>query len=479
MDPTTTRPAASATLARKPGLFINGNYGRLWLGHTISVFGDFIFDTTLVIWIAAVIARGQTWAPLAVSGVFIATTVPVLIVGPIAGVFVDRWNKRRTMLVMDALRAILITLLILTSGVVPLPFLPDGRLPLFWQLGIVYGVVLLLNTFSQFFRPASLALTGDIVPEETQARAMGLSQTSASIAMILGPTLAAPLFVAFGPEWALGINALSFVASYLLIHTVVAPPAARSVADGARPNFWREFGGGLRYFLRSRVLVVLTISATILMLGGGALNTLDYFFVTGNLHAPTSYFGALQGVMGVGMILGAILAGTFAQKIGLTRTLWLSLLGMALLITAYARSTDIWVAIAIIGVAGIPQAALNVAAGPLLLQSTPREMVGRVSSILNPTVTISTLVGAALGGYLDSTVLRDFSATLLGIHFGPVDTIFTAAGLIALVGALFAAFSLWSVKSQASAPEPAGVETAPVEVSLTPLAAETEEPVLG
>jgi MFS family permease len=479
MDPTTTRPAASATLARKPGLFINGNYGRLWLGHTISVFGDFIFDTTLVIWIAAVIARGQTWAPLAVSGVFIATTVPVLIAGPIAGVFVDRWNKRRTMLVMDAARAILVALLILTSGVVPLPFLPGGRLPLFWQLGIVYGVVFLLNTLSQFFRPASLALIGDIVPEETQARAMGLSQTSMSIAMILGPTLAAPLFVAFGPEWALGIDALSFVASYLLIHTVVAPPAARSVAEGARPSFWREFGGGLRFFVRSRVLVILTISATIVMLGGGALNTLDYFFVTGNLHAPTSLYGALSGVMGIGMILGAILAGAFAQKVGLTRTLWLSLLGMALLITAYARSTDIWVAIILIGVAGIPQAALNVAAGPLLLQNTPREMVGRVSSILNPTVTISTLVGAALGGYLDSTVLRGFSATLLGIHFGPVDTIFTCAGLIALVGALFAAFGLWGVKPPTPAPEPAGMETAPVEVSLTPLAAETEEPVLG
>ena len=379
MDPTTTGPATSATFVRKPGLFINGNYRRLWLGHTISIFGDFIFDTTLVIWIAAVIARGQTWAPLAVSGVFIATTIPVLIVGPIAGVFVDRWNKRRTMLVMDAARAALVALLILTSGVVPLPFLPGGRLPLLWQLGVVYGVVFLLNTLSQFFRPASLALIGDIVPEETQARAMGLSQTSMSIAMILGPTLAAPLFVAFGSEWALGIDALSFVASYLLIRTVAAPPAARSVADGARPNFWREFGGGLRYFFRSRVLVVLTISATIVMLGGGALNTLDFFFVTGNLHASASYFGALQGVMGVGMILGAILASAFAQKIGLVRTLWLSLLGMALLITAYARSTDIWVAIAIIGVAGIPQAALNVAAGPLLLQSTPREMVGRVS----------------------------------------------------------------------------------------------------
>ncbi|MGE5333407.1 MAG: MFS transporter [Nitrososphaerota archaeon] len=479
MNPTTTSPALSPTPAKKPGMFINGNFGRLWIGHTISVFGDFIFDTTLVLWIAAVIARGQTWAPLAVSGIFIATTVPMLLIGPVAGVFVDRWSKRGTMLAMDAVRAVLVALLILTAGVVPLPFLPGGRLPLVWQLGVIYAVVFLLNALSQFFRPASLALTGDIVPEETQARAMGLSQTSMSIAMILGPTLAAPIFVAFGPEWALGINAFSFVVSFLFIQTVSAPPAARSGARGARSSFWKEFGLGLGYFLRSRVLVVLSIAAAIVMLGGGALNTLDYFFVTGNLHASATYFGVLQGAMGIGMILGSILAGAFAQKIGLTRTFWLSLLMMAVLITAYARLTDIWVAIAVIGVAGIGQAALNVAVGPLLLQSTPREMIGRVSSILNPLVMLATLAGAGLAGYLDSTVLRGFSVTVLSIHFGPVDTIFTAAGLIALVGALFAMVGLRGIRPAVQPAEAQGVDETPVTPAISPMAAGAEEPVLS
>ncbi|HEU5348654.1 MAG TPA: MFS transporter [Ktedonobacterales bacterium] len=479
MNRTTTSPALSPTPAKKPGIFINGNFGRLWLGHTISVFGNFIFDTTLVLWIAAVIARGQEWAPLAVSGIFIAMSVPILVVGPIAGVFVDRWSKRGTMLVMDALRAVLVGLLILTAGIVPLPFLPGGRLPLYWQLGVIYAVVFLLNALSQFFRPASLALIGDIVPEETQTRAMGLDQTSMSIATILGPTLAAPIFVAFGPEWALGINALSFVVSFLLIQTVAAPPSARSVAEGTRPNFWKEFGLGLRYFLRSRVLVVLTTAAAILMFGGGALNTLDYFFVTGNLHAPDFYFGIVQGVMGVGMILGAILAGAFAQKIGLTRTLWLSLLGMAALVTVYARSADIWVAIVVIGLAGIAQAAVNVAAGPLILQSAPREMIGRVSSILNPLIMLSSLIGAALAGYLDSTVLRGFSVTLLSIHFGPVDTIFTAAGVIGLIGAIFAMVGLWGVRPVVHQPEAQGSTDTPVTVAMPPLATEEEDLVLG
>lgn len=477
MDPTTTIPASSLAQAKKPGLLINGKYGRLWAGHTISVFGDFVFDTTLVLWIAAVIARGQTWAPLAVSGVFIATTIPMIVIGPIAGVFVDRWNKRRTMLVMDVMRALLVALLILTSGVAPLPFLPDGRLPLLWQLGVVYAVVFLLNTFSQFFRPASLALTGDIVPEETQARAMGLNQASMSIAMILGPTLAAPLFVAFGPEWALGVNAFSFIVSYVLIQSIAAPPAVSSVVAGVRPRFWREFAGGLRFFLRSRVLVVMSLAATIIMLGGGALNALDYFFVTENLHAPIDLYGLLSGAMGIGMIAGAIVAGAFAQKIGLTRTLWLSMLGIALVVIAYARSADIWVAIIFIAVAGVFQAALNVAVGPLLLQSAPRDMVGRVSSILNPMVMLATLAGAALAGYLDSTVLRGFSATVLSVRFGPVDSILTAAGVIALVGALFAMVGLRGVRLQKQPAASAAAADSPADLALPPFDTRVEEPV--
>jgi MFS family permease len=479
MDPTTTAPTASASGARKPGPLINGNYGRFWAGQTISVLGDFIFDTTLVLWVAAGIARGQSWAPLAVSGIFIATTAPMLVVGPIAGVFVDRWSKRGTLLAMDAMRAVLVVLLLLTSGVVPLPFLPGGHLPLFWQLGVIYAVVFLLNALSQFFRPASLALTGDIVPEETQARAMGLSQTSMSIAMILGPTLAAPLFVAVGPKWALGINALSFLVSFLFIQTVSAPPAATSVSDGAHASFWREFGLGLRYFLRSRVLVVLMIAAAIVMLGGGALNALDYFFVTQNLHASTNLYGLIAGVMGIGLIAGSIAAGVFAQRIGLTRVVWISLLVIAITVIAYARMTDFWIAAALVGFVGIFQASLNVAVGPLLLQSAPREMIGRISSILNPAITLSMLAGAGLSGYLASTLLRGFSATVLGMRFGTIDTILAGAGVIALVGALFAMVGLWGVRPQIQHTEATDVASDETIQDMTQSAIAPKEPVLS
>jgi MFS family permease len=122
-------------VTHKPGFLINRNFALLWGGQAISNLGDFVFDTTLVLWIAAILARGQAWAPLAVSGVLLATSVPILVFRPFLGVFVDRWDKRKTMLLMDGLRALLIALLLLAADVVPLPFFPDGRMPLAWKLG--------------------------------------------------------------------------------------------------------------------------------------------------------------------------------------------------------------------------------------------------------------------------------------------------------------------------------------------------------
>src|SRR5262249_15984141 len=101
MNSTTATPAA-----RKPGVFINRNFGLLWLGQTISIMGDFAFSITLVVWIYTTLAKDQPWAPLAVTGVLVATTVPMVLVGPLAGVFVDRADKRGLMMVMSGIQAL-------------------------------------------------------------------------------------------------------------------------------------------------------------------------------------------------------------------------------------------------------------------------------------------------------------------------------------------------------------------------------------
>lgn len=76
--------------AAKPGVLIGRNFALLWAAHALSVLGDVVFETTLVVWIAAELAPGRSWAPLAVSGLLVASAVPTFVVGPVAGVLIDR-----------------------------------------------------------------------------------------------------------------------------------------------------------------------------------------------------------------------------------------------------------------------------------------------------------------------------------------------------------------------------------------------------
>ncbi len=445
-----TTPTAPTPRLPRAALLINRNFALLWSGQALSIIGDMIFTTTLVVWIAVQLAKGQAWAPLAVSGMLLAAAVPAFLIGPFAGVFVDRLDKRLMMRWMDGLRAIIVAVMILATGVVPLPFVAGGRLPIVWTLGVIYGGVFLVYTAEQFFRPAMTALIGDLVPEPEQPKAMGLGQASVSLATIIGPALAAPLFIAFGAQWALLINAVSFAVSWATITAIRAPRAASSVAPGVRPSFFGELGAGIRFYAHSRVLMTMLLAIVVAMLGGGALNTLDVFFTTGNLHAPASLYGVMGAGFGVGSLLGAILASVFAQRVGVGRMLWLSLLLSGIGVVALARMTNFGPGLVIYGLIGLFVTALNVAAGPLMLRATPRDLLGRVNSILNPAMSVAMLASTALAGYLDGVTLRDLHAKLLGVAFGPVDTIYTLAGALIILSAFVAMVGLRGVDRPAA-----------------------------
>jgi len=102
-------------------------------------------------------------------------------------------------------------------------------------------------------------------------------------------------------------------------------------------------------------------------------------------------------------------------------------------------------------VAGIPQATLNIAIGPLVLRVTPRELLGRVMAVLNPMITGASLASIAIAGYLASTALHGFHARVAGLELGPLDTIFGVAGLLVVVGALYAAIALRAAGGEAAA----------------------------
>ncbi|MFD3534645.1 MFS transporter [Streptomyces sp. NPDC058664] len=429
---------------------INRDYTRLWFGQAVSSVGDAVFSTTLVLWVATVLAKDETWAPVAVSGVLMASSAAVLVIGPLAGVFVDRWDKRGTMLLSEAVRGVLVALLTVVS------FLPTDALPAGVWLALVYVTVLLLHAAGQFFSPARFAILADLVKGDAdRARAAGIAQATGETAWIIGPPLAAPLLFTAGLQWALLFNALSYAVSYVAIRSIGVRPTPAGPAGAGSPEkpggkpsgkqgggLRREFTDGLRFFARSRFLVALLLLAVIGQFGIGALSTLNVFFTTDNLHAEPHLYGYVGMAMGVGGITGALCAGRVVQWFGARRSTWISLLVSGVLLVAYSRQGGFLAGVALLFVFAVPLTVLNTAMAPLLLAAAPPDYRGRVMAVFYPVTKLASMLSAVLSGWLAGSVLHGFAGSVGGLRFGPIDTIFAVSGLIVVLSGVYAWLAL-------------------------------------
>jgi MFS family permease len=416
--------------------FINPNFVRLWIAGSLSRLGDTIFEITLTVWIATELAEGKDWSALAVTGLLIASAISVLSIGPIAGALIDRWtDKRRVMQRADLVSAVLVFALIPLAGIVEIPGVPD--FPLWWRLTAIFTIVLLASAVAQFLQPAAWVMVRDVVPEADLPRSSSLFQASSNLIVLIGPALATPILFALGPVWALLFNGCSFVASYCLVRSMhySTPEAAASDERTVSPGgLFGEIGEGFRFFIRSPVLTTLGISFSICMIGMGAMNTLDIFFVQENLSVDPENYGFLISIMGGTMVIGALIWGRFVERFGPEKSIWMGLIALGILSIIYARMTSFAAALVANVGFGLLVPSINVAIGPILYRVTPREFMGRVNATIGPLISGSTMIGLFGGGLLYSTVMRDFDASIAGIHFGPIDTIFIGTGILCLVG---------------------------------------------
>lgn len=421
---------------------INRNYAKLWYGQAVSAVGDSVFGTTLVLWVSQVLASGRSWAPAAVSGILVSAGAAFVLVGPVAGVFVDRWNRKSTMMRTEVIRAAMV------MGLTGMSFVPVRDLPIGLWLAVVYLVVFVLTAAGQFFSPARFATTGDVVHgEEDRARAVGLAEATTSAAWIIGPPIAAPLLFTVGLQWALTANAASYVVSYLAIRflRVTPEPHPPAPAGAGETSLHAEFFLGLRLFARNRFLVTLLTVTMICQCGTGAINTLNVFFVTRDLHASSHLFGVAETAIGVGFIVGALAAGRMVRWIGARALTWSGLLAAGILAVGYALQRSFPAGLVMLAVYAVPIAMLNTAVAPLLLDAAPREYLGRVMAVFNPVNQLASMVSVVVSGWLTSTVLRSFRVSFAGVTLNSVSLIFIIAGGLIFVSGIRAFAALPSV----------------------------------
>ena len=403
----------------KHGFLINRNFALLAFGQAISNMGDFVYSTTLLIWVFLL-----THSAIAVSGVLIAQYTPVFLLGPVAGVFVDRWNRRRTMVVADIARGI--------AALLPLIVSAEMR------LAAIYVSVFIIASFSRFFMPAKSAVLQVIVPNERQPQAASISQATMALSFIVGPALASPLYFVVGPFVAIIINAVSYGVSALSLSAIRASRESlqpsltvtenREQARSGIRSVMRELGAGFSFVGRTRVLLMVTLLALIAMLGAGALNALDIVFVSRNLHVNGALYGPLAAAGGLGALVGAIGAGLLASKISPRRMLTVGVFLTGLAILIYSFQTIYIAGLLFNFLAGVPQGGIDVGFGPLLIRTTPRTMMGRVQSVIDTAMFGISLLSIALAGFFG--------------QFIPVNVIFAIGGILILAAGLFGWFAI-------------------------------------
>ncbi|MBA3235975.1 MAG: MFS transporter, partial [Chloroflexi bacterium] len=223
-------------------LALNGSFSALWAGQLISLFGDRLNQLAIV----AVVAI-STGSALATGLVFFAATLPNLVLSPIAGTFVDRWDHKDVMVVSDILRATLV--LVLPVAAVT-------------NIILVYPLIFLVTSISVFFRPARVAILPRIVPQEDLLSANSALWVGETMADVLGYPLAG-LFVALlasSVPIAFWVDSATYLASAGLLATIVVHGARSKTPNvDKRPSFVAELAAGWRFLRRETVLLANTL----------------------------------------------------------------------------------------------------------------------------------------------------------------------------------------------------------------------------
>ncbi|HEY7525947.1 MAG TPA: MFS transporter [Candidatus Limnocylindria bacterium] len=373
--------APPATRVGAFAVFRNRSFVYLWTGQLISTIGDAL--TSLA---AGIIVFQVTHSILNVGIMLMVSSIPTLVFGLIAGVIVDRYDRKAIMVVTVVLQAGLV-------AAIPLSLALTGSI--FW----LYLIVLLSASVRQFFDPANDSVLPEVASDEELAAANSLMAIAQFGSTAVGFALAG-LLIATNQEVVFWFDAATFLFAGLMISLVTVKPLETedrtSIGD-----IIRNLGFGAAFILRTPVLRSLTIVRTPAMIVFGLQNVLLLPFALEVLKATEFEYGLQEGITSVGFVIGSLMMARYAERLREGTWLVLSFLGMGVAGLLYALSSNIWLAIGLIGVSGILNAPSFVAGRLISQRNTPREVRGRVFSTNYVIRDVVYVIGMGLAGLAD------------------------------------------------------------------------------
>lgn len=366
---------------------------RLWYAQTISVFGDFLALFAVI----SVLTFHLHANAQQITGVQIAYVLPITL-GVLAGVFVDRWPLKATMVGSDAIRAGLVLLLLVASQL--------------WQFYIILAAI---SAVSCFFAPAQGVAIRSAVPLHGLRSANALIQQVMFGMRIIGPAAAAFLVASFGANSCYLADCVSFIISALLILSVpflerinarkpAAETAPASSTSSAVVRVWQDANEGLSFIFHHAGLLFVSLALASGMFVLGCFGPLIAVYVREDVHATTGVFGIASALIGVGMLVGTNFVSTVAKRLTSESLVFLGLGGIALGLVFLSIFTQIWTTFLGDFLIGLAVAAILIPAQTMMQQETPPAMLGRIGSAFMSLISTAQIAGLVLSGFLANQV---------------------------------------------------------------------------
>ena len=373
----------AAALPAQPSPFAvlrNGRFVRLWTAQLVSTIGDAL--TSLA---AGIIVYERTQSALSVGLILMATAVPTLVFGLIAGVVVDRYDRKKIMIAADILRA---------AVVVTIPFLITASIV--W----LYVLVIVSASITQFFSPANESVLPEIASEEELGAANAIMAIAQFGSTAVGFAAAGFLASTNSIEAVFFVDAGTFLFSALMISLVKVDPLEVTEHAGIG-SVIRDIGFGAKFIAKTPILRSLNLVRVPVLLCFGLQNVLLLPFALRALHATEFEYGLQEGLTSIGFVIGSLAMARLADRLREGQWLVLSYTAMGLISLLYSFQSSVWVAVSIIAVSGAMNAPSFVAGRLINQRNTPREMRGRVFSTSYVLRDVVYLSGMALAGLAD------------------------------------------------------------------------------
>jgi DHA3 family macrolide efflux protein-like MFS transporter len=409
-----TSPTASAytqktILQHKP-------FRTLWLAQFVSIFGDFL----ALFGVISLITFRLHGTAVQVTAVTISYVLPLAVISPIAGVFVDHWNVKRVMIASDVIRAVLITLLVFVTDV--------------GQICVIFAT---LSTLSSFFAPAQSVTTRTIVPTHSLLAANTMMMQAFYVVRLLSPFAAGTLIWAVGEKACFYLDTASFLFSAFMISSLTIVRPQRQSSEKTLNSLTQDFLEGNRFIFTHSGLTFVFVAMGVAMFVLSSFSPLISIYIRDSLHAGSFTFGLISAMVGIGLIAGAQLVPKLTQLSRVQVVLGgLFGLGFSAALLGAIRLTPL--AAVSTFVMGFAISFVLIPAQTMSQQETPPPLMGRVSSTFMSLISLSQVLGLLLSGYL---------AKIMGVR---VLFISSGGGLILIAGAAYVAMRGRTIQSKSA-----------------------------